>query len=152
METYAKIGVGIGVGIGVIAFCLWLKKREDEIAKIHYSIGVKDNNNARVKLEQKLTEKYNLKEEEVKKLSNALERSEKAYKSLLHALLLLKETNNLNKTITEKELLELIDAPINPGFEVMIRTEMMKVKSKNAAFSPKDFEINWVKKAILSNA
>ena len=102
-----------------------------------------------VKLEQKLTEKYNLKEEEVKKLSNALERSEKAFKRLLHVFLSLKDTNNLNKNITEKELLELIDAPLSP--EVAKLVEGM-IESKNTKFSFENFEIDLVKNAILSNA
>ena len=145
MENYVKIGLGV---VGIAALYLLFKKRENEIAKIHYSIGVKDNNKAMVKLEQKLTEKYNLKEEEVKKLSNALERSEKAFKRLLHVFLLLKDTNNLNKNITEKELLELIDAPLSPEVAKLVSPEV----TKNTKFSFENFEIDLVKNAILSNA
>lgn len=155
METYIKIGLGVGVvGVAGAVLYFWIKKREDKIAKEHYSIGIKDKDKAIMKLKQKFTEKYNMKEEELEKIKNDNEKMKKFTEKLLHQLILLKQTNNLSKNITEKELLELIDAPLNPEIATLLEAIKKfndKSKSKNTTFSPENFEANWIKSAILSN-
>lgn len=134
-EKLIKICVGVGISITVICLISWyISKREKEAEKIGYKSGF----NARGKITEELEKKMKAEKQESdnkiinleKEIKIVKSSNEKTLKEYMKFLFKVKDIKDIDITnITEEDIEKIINAPINPVIEALIK-KLNSIKDK----------------------